>query len=288
MPKAVSVVIAGKTLSLSNLDKVMYPEAGFTKAQVIDYYTRIGPAMLPHLIGRPISLKRFPDGVDGMSFYEKRCPAHRPDWVGTCTIPVKHGEIAFCTVDGVETLAWLANIACLEIHAYLYKRTAPLVPTMMVFDLDPGAPASLIDSCHVGLLVRSLLEAQGLECLAKSSGSKGLHLYVPLNRPISFERTKAFARAVAVMLESRHPDHVTSVMAKSERGGKVFIDWSQNDAAKTTCCVYSLRARPRPTVSAPVTWAEVERAVRGGDPGGLLIEADDALARVARDGDGFA
>ncbi len=288
MPKAITVTIAGKQLSLSNLDKIMYPEAGFTKAQVIDYYTRIAPAMLPHLKDRPISLKRFPDGVDGMFFYEKRCPAHRPGWVGTCSIPVKHGEIAFCTVDGVETLAWLANIACLEIHAYLYKRTAPDVPTMMVFDLDPGEPATLLDSCQVGLHVRRLLAADGLECLAKSSGSKGLHLYVPLNTPTTFKRTKSYARAVAIALEKRFPERVVSVMAKSERVGKIFIDWSQNDAAKTTCCVYSLRARARPTVSAPLSWPEIERAARSGDVSGLVREAGAVLASVEREGDAFA
>jgi bifunctional non-homologous end joining protein LigD len=284
----VEVEIGGRRLSLSNLDKPMYP-SGFTKAQVIDYYTRVAPAMLPHLVERPITLKRYPNGSQGMFFYEKRCPAHRPRWIETERIVVKVGAIDFCIIEDVAALAWLGNIACLEIHAYLYKRGAPTVPTMMVFDLDPGAPAGLVDSARIALELKALLAAQGLESLVKFSGSKGLHVYVPLNHPrLSFERTKAYARAAAMALERRLPERVTSVMAKSERGGKVFIDWSQNDFAKTTCCVYSLRAQATPRVSAPVSWAEVERAASSGDAARLISEAPAVLEAVRRHGDAFA
>jgi bifunctional non-homologous end joining protein LigD len=288
MSSHVEVAIAGHRLSLSNLDKVLYPKTGFTKAQVIDYYLRIAPALLPHLERRPITLKRYPDGVEGMFFYEKRCPAHRPAWITTKRIAVKSGTIDFCLVEDASSLVWLANIACLEIHAYLYRAESSTTPTMMVFDLDPGEPAGLLDSCGIGLHLRRLLGAQGLECLAKASGSKGLHVYVPLNRPVTFERTKSFARAVALAMEQRFPERVTSIMAKSERGGKVFIDWSQNDRAKTTCCAYSLRARERPTVSAPLRWSEIEAAVASGDAGALVFEADQVLRRVEKDGDLFA
>ncbi|MBA3709803.1 MAG: ATP-dependent DNA ligase [Planctomycetes bacterium] len=292
MSRAVEVAIAGRKLSLTNLDKVLYLDAGFTKAQVIDYYTRIASVMLPHLEDRPITLKRYPNGSGGMFFYEKRCPVYRPDWVQTATIAVKSGSIDFCIVDGVPTLAWLANLACLEIHTYLYRSAHPDVPTSMVFDLDPGAPAALLDACRIGLQLRRLLADHGLACVAKTSGSKGLHVHVPLNPrgrgAPSFEDTKDYAHTVALAMERRFPDQVTSVMAKAERPGKVFIDWSQNDRSKTTCCVYSLRAQPRPTVSAPVTWAEIERAVTRGDAGGLVREADAVLARASQEGDLFA
>ncbi|MBA2479135.1 MAG: ATP-dependent DNA ligase [Planctomycetes bacterium] len=291
MSRSVEVMIAGKKLVLSNLDKVLYDETGFTKGQVIDYYTRIAPVMLPHLAQRPITLKRYPNGSGGMFFYEKRCPVYRPSWVKTATIDVKSGTIDFCIIDSPYALAWLANLACLEIHTYLAKAGSPDVPTMVVFDLDPGAPAALLDSCRIAVRLRKLLAAQDLQCLVKASGSKGLHVYVPLNPSgrggATFADTKDFARAVAMAMEKRFPDEVTSVMAKVERPGKVFIDWSQNDRAKTTCCVYSLRAQPRPTVSAPVSWAEIERAVERADAAGLVREAPDVLAQSAH-GDDFA
>jgi bifunctional non-homologous end joining protein LigD len=292
MSRAVEVGIGGKKLSLSNLDKVLYPEAGFTKANVIDYYTRIAPAMLTHLDERPITLKRYPNGSGGMFFYEKRCPVYRPSWIATSTIAVKNGSIDFCIVDSVAALAWLANLACLEIHTYLHRAGRPEVPTMLVFDLDPGEPAELLDSCRIALRLRELLSAQGLRSLAKTSGSKGLHLYVPLNPrgrgAPTFDDTKEYARAVALTMERSFPDEVTSVMAKSQRPGKVFIDWSQNDRAKTTCCVYSLRAQPRPTVSAPLAWTEIERAVARGSATGLVREAPEVLAMVEERGDPFA
>jgi bifunctional non-homologous end joining protein LigD len=287
MSASSELTIDNRRLTVTNLDKVMYP-SGFTKAQVIDYYVRIAPAMLPHLAEHPITLKRYPDGAAGWFFYEKRCPVHRPDWVDTTAIRVKSGVIDFCFADDPATLAWLGNLASLELHTYLYRRADPSTPTMMVFDLDPGAPAGLLDSCRIGLELRGLLRAHGLEALAKASGSKGLHVHVPLNTPIGFERTKAYARATALALERRLPEAVTSVMSKSERTGKVFIDWSQNDFAKTTCCVYSLRARERPVVSAPVTWEEIERAVASGDAEPLLRDAPAVLDLVRRRGDLFA
>jgi bifunctional non-homologous end joining protein LigD len=283
----VAVQLAGKELVLSNLDKVLYPQPGFTKAQVIDYYLRVAPAMLPHLRRYPISLKRYPNGVDRGHFFEKRCPA-RPDWVATANVPVQGGSIDFCVVDNLHSLVWLANLACLEIHVYLAHGDTPDTPRMMVFDLDPGAPASLLECARVGVALRELLAHFSLESLVKVSGSKGLHVYVPLNRAATFEQTKGFARAVALLLERRHPDTVTSVMAKKERGGKVFIDWSQNDRSKTTVGVYSLRAREQPTVSAPVRWDEVAAAISAGDARGLTFDTEAVLARIDRLGDLFA
>jgi bifunctional non-homologous end joining protein LigD len=288
MSRAVEVEIGGRRLSLTNLDKLMYP-SGFTKAAVVDYYTRIAPALLPHLARRPITLKRYPEGSQGWFFYEKRCPAHRPPWIDTKRIEVKSGHIDFCLIGDVAGLAWLGNLACLEIHPYLYRVNAPRTPTMMVFDLDPGEPAALADSCRIALELKRLLGSQGLDCLVKVSGAKGLHLCVPLNDPrATFEQTKAYAHAAAIALEQRFPDRVTSVMAKSERGGKVFIDWSQNDFAKTTCSVYSLRAQPTPRVSAPVAWDEVERAAATGKTDPLLRDAPEVLELMPRRGDLFA
>lgn len=288
MSKITEVSIAGHRLRLTNLDKMLYPEASFTKAQVVDYYVRISGAMLPHLADRPISLKRYPEGVNGFFFFEKRCPVHRPAWVATSTIAVKTGSIDFCVVEDAASLAWLGNLACLEIHTYLYRRQAPHVPTMMVFDLDPGAPAGLHDCCEIALVLRDLLQRHGLQSFIKTSGSKGLHLSVPLNQPnVTFEQTKAFAKAAAQAVATRIPERATPIMAKSERSGKIFIDWSQNDFAKTTCCVYSLRARSRPTVSSPLEWRQVERATPA-TADRLLLEAPAVLADVAAHGDRFA
>lgn len=287
--KRVTVTVGGRELQVSNLDKVLYPEAGFTKRDVIDYLVRIAPVMLPHLHDRPLSLKRYPDGVDGMFFYEKRCPIHRPDWVCTRRVVLgTAGPIDFCIAHDEATLAWLGNIACLELHTHLYRVGDDQRPTMLVFDLDPGAPAGLRECLDIALLMRERLAAAGLECWAKTSGGKGLHLYVPLNTPVAFAATKAFARAVAEALARELPDRVTSVMAKADRPGKIFIDWSQNDRAKTTASAYTLRARAQPTVSTPVAWDEIVAARRRWRDGRLSFVASEVLARVERDGDLFA
>jgi bifunctional non-homologous end joining protein LigD len=287
--KVVEVEVEGHRLELSNLEKVFYPATGFTKGQVIDYYLRIAPALLPHLRGRPLTLKRYPDGVDGPFFYEKRCPRHRPAWVKTEKVWSEgNGEfIDFCVAGDVATLAWAANLADLELHTSLSLARDVEHPTMLVFDLDPGAPAGLVECCDVGLMVRDLLGRLGLRSFPKTSGSKGLQIYAPLDGRATYAETKPFAHAVARLLEAEHPDLVLSRMAKALRAGKVFVDWSQNDAHKTTVCVYSLRARERPTVSTPLRWREVEAVARGRDGARLVFEAGDVLARVARSGDLF-
>jgi bifunctional non-homologous end joining protein LigD len=281
-----AVEIDGHRLKVSNLTKVLYPEAGFTKAEVIDYYVRIAPAMLPHIADRGVTLRRFPNGVDGQSFFEKRCPSHRPDWVGTFDGPGdRNGTIGYCALDSTAALAWSANLAALEVHAPMARGEDIDAPTLCVFDLDPGAPAAMPECAQVALEIRTVLEDLDLECLAKTSGSKGMQLYVPLNRPHTHEQCSSFAQAVAQVLEKHHGDRVTSVMKKSLRPGKVFIDWSQNSRHKTTVAVYSLRARAQPTVSTPVTWDEVDDAA-GGAP--LSFETGDVLDRVATLGDLFA
>jgi len=287
--KRVTVNVGGRELQVSNLDKVLYPEAGFTKRDVIDYLARIAPVMLPHLHERPLSLKRYPDGVDGMFFYEKRCPMHRPDWVCTRRVVLgTAGPIDFCIAHDVATLAWLGNIAALELHTHLYRVSDDQRPTMLVFDLDPGAPAGLRECLDIALLMRERLAHAGLESWAKTSGGKGLHLYVPLNTAVDFAATKTFARAFAESLSRELPDRVTSVMSKAERPGKIFIDWSQNDRAKTTASAYTLRARAQPTVSTPVTWDEIAAARKRWREGRLSFLASDVIKRVERDGDLFA
>ena len=286
----VTVEIEGHKLALSNLPKTLYPEAGFTKAQVIDYYTRIAPVLLPHLRGRPLTLKRYPNGVDAPFFYEKNCPSHRPPWVHTVTVPSEGstgGRIDYCVVDNLATLVWIANLASLELHPNLAIGTDVGTPQSVVFDLDPGPPATIIECARVALLIKGLLDHSGLECVVKSSGSKGMQLYIPLNTPVTYEETKTFARSVAQLLESRREAGVVSSMKKSIRGGKVLVDWSQNDRHKTTVSVYSLRARARPTVSAPLTWDEVAAAAEG-DAAAATFEADAVLRRVETHGDLFA
>ncbi len=287
---SVEVDVAGRHLLLKNLDKVFYPQAGFTKGDVIDYYARIAPVLLPHLRDRPLTMKRYPEGVDGMSFYEKRCPRHRPEWVHTEPVWSEgNGEfIDYCVVNDLPTLVWAASIADLELHTSLSRARAIDTPTLLVFDLDPGAPADVVTCCKVAVILRRLLERLELESFPKTSGSKGVQVYVPLNVPVGYDDTKPFAHAVARVLERAHPDLVVEQMKKQLRAGKVLVDWSQNDPHKTTVCVYSLRARPRPTVSAPVTWAEVEKAARTGRGDGLALEASDVLRRVERSGDLFA
>lgn len=285
-----AVTVEDRELELSNLDKVLYPKTGFTKGELIDWYARIGEVLLPHLRGRPLTLKRYPNGVEGKHFYEKRCPGHRPDWVTTASVwsDSREGEIDFCVVEDVATLVWLANLADIELHTSLAKAAAIEQPTAMVFDLDPGAPADIVDCCQVAIWLRGLFEQLGLSCYPKTSGSKGMQLYVPLNGDVSYADTKPFAKAVAEALETKFPDRVVSQMSKAKRPGKVLIDWSQNDRHKTTVCVYSLRAKERPTVSTPLEWDEVEAALEAGDAEALVFDHAAVLERVAAKGDLFA
>jgi bifunctional non-homologous end joining protein LigD len=268
----------------------MYPETGFTKGAVIDYYARIAPAIVPHLRGRALTVTRWPNGVEGKHFFEKRCPSHRPDWVRTERVWAgnRAGEIDFCVCDGRPTLVWLAQLAALELHPSLSLAEAVQRPTALAFDLDPGAPATIVECCRVALLIRELFERLGLQCFPKTSGSKGMQVYVPLNSEISYEATKPFARAVARALERAEPELVLSRMTRQLRRGKVFVDWSQNDRHKTTIVAYSLRARERPTASAPLAWEEVEHAAASGDRDSLAFEAGDVLRRVEQRGDLFA
>jgi bifunctional non-homologous end joining protein LigD len=286
----VEVEVGGRQLKLSNIDKVLYPEAGFTKGQVIDYYTRIAPALLPHLHQRALTLKRYPNGVDGQFFYEKNCPKHRPPWVETLSVwsARNKADVNYCLIDELAGIVWVANLASLELHTSLSHARDVQRPSMLVFDLDPGSPATVVECGRVAFWLREVLDDLGLQAFPKTSGSKGLQIYVPLNTPVTYAETKPFAHAMAKLLEQRHPGEVLSVMTKDLRTGKVFIDWSQNDDSKTTICVYSLRARPRPTVSTPVTWDEVQRVVDSGDPEDLVFEAADVLHRVEKDGDLFA
>jgi bifunctional non-homologous end joining protein LigD len=294
-----AVEVEGRRLELSNLDKVLYPAVGFTKAQVIDYYTRIAPVILPHLAGRPVTRVRFPNGVEEKSFFEKQCPEHRPDWVATVTVPVRGtgrfgGEgrgprdVDFCLVEDLPTLVWLANLAALELHTSLARAVDMDSPTLVVFDLDPGPPAGLVECARVGVWLREVLAQLGLSSVIKTSGKKGLQLYVPLNTPVTYEDTKPFAHAVAKHLEGEHPELVVSKMKKDLRGGKVFVDWQQNVDFKTTVGAYSLRAMERPTVSTPVSWDEVERAAEREDPELLVFDAQAVLERAEREGDLFA
>jgi bifunctional non-homologous end joining protein LigD len=281
------VTVAGRELALSNLGKVLYPEAGFSKGQVIDYYARIAEVLLPHLRGRPLTMKRYPDGVEGPHFYEKRCPSHRPEWVQTARIwsESHKDDIDFCVIEDLPTLIWAANLADLELHSSLSLAAAMDRPTAIVFDLDPGAPADVLDCAQVALWIRGLFEQLGLRSYPKTSGSKGIHLHVPLNTEVTYEQTKPFAKAVAETLEAKFGDRVVASMAKRKRAGRVLIDWSQNDRHKTTVSVYSLRAKPRPTVSTPLEWEELEAALAAADAGRLVFDADQVLRRVNEKGD---
>jgi len=257
---------------------------------VIDYYVRIAPAILPHLAGRPLTLKRYPNGTDAGHFYEKRCPKHRPDWVHTAPVwsDREDGEINFCVCDDLPTLVWMAQLAALELHPSLSLAERMETPTALAFDLDPGEPATIVECCRVALLLRELFGAFGVECFPKSSGSKGLQVYVPLNTDVTYETTKPYAQAVARLLERDHPDERSAKMTKKLRKGKVFVDWSQNTESKTTIAVYSLRAKDRPTASAPVEWDEVERAAKDEDPELLMFEAGEVVDRFEDRGELFA
>jgi bifunctional non-homologous end joining protein LigD len=284
------IQVEARKLRLSNREKVMYPSTGFTKGQLVDYYADVAPVLLGHLMRRPLTLKRYPDGVDGEFFYEKRCPSHRPEWVTTAAVRSDRldEKIDYCVVEDLPTLIWVANLAGIELHPSLSRAQDIEAPTSLVFDLDPGAPAGLKECARVALQIRELFDTLGLQCLAKSSGSKGMQVYVPLNTPVTYGQTKPFARAVAELLEKQHPKLVLSRMSKSLRGGKVLIDWSQNDPHKTTVCVYSLRARERPAVSTPLMWEEVEQASRWRRERELSLEPAALLARVEQHGDLFA
>ena len=284
-----AVDIQGRHLKLSNLEKVLYPAIGFTKKDVIDYYARIAPAMIPHLAGRALTRKRYPDGVEGEPFFEKNAPMHKPEWVKTA--PIWSGRnrktIHYVLADDLPTLIWLANLAALELHPSLALAEDITCPTEMVFDLDPGPPANIVQCCQVGMWLREIFEHFGLHSFPKTSGSKGLQIYVPLNTPTKYELTKMFAHALAQLLEHDHKDLVLSEMSKQARTGKVFVDWSQNDEHKTTVAVYSLRAREHPTVSTPVKWEEVERCFKKKDAGLLVFEAPQVVARFEKMGDLF-
>jgi bifunctional non-homologous end joining protein LigD len=282
------VVVEGRRLSVSNLDKVLYPAVSFTKAEVLDYYARVAPALLPHLGDRAVTLRRFPNGPAGGSFYEKNCPRGRPEWVPTAPIQGEDGTIEFCRIDSVAALTWVANLAALELHTPMARVDDPDAPTMVVFDLDPGAPAGILECAEVALLIRHVLEDLGLECVVKTSGSKGLQVYLPLNTPTTYGRTAGFSRTVAQALESAEPKKVVSAQRKDLRRGKVLVDWSQNSRHKTTVCAYSLRATDDATVSTPLHWDEVEEAVDTGDASGLRFRTPEVLERVADLGDLFA
>ena len=287
MPAKSTLQIEGRAVDVSNVDKVFYPQTGFTKGDVIDYYIRIAPVLLPHLHGRPVSLKRYPDGVEGFFFYEKRCPPNRPRWMKTARVAkTEGGHINYCLINDLPSLVWAANMANLELHTFLHRAPALQRPSFLAFDLDPGPPATIVECFGVALLLRKVFSALGLECFGKTSGSKGFQLYVPLNTKVTYERTKAFARTAAEVLEARVPDLVVSRMKKELRKGKVFIDWSQNDDKKTTATVYTLRAKATPTVSTPLLWKEIESAYSRKKI--LSFTSDQVLKRVAKHGDLFA
>lgn len=299
MATSQQVEVDGRELKLTNLDKVLYPETGFSKGEVVDYYAKVAPTIVPHLKGRALTLRRFPEGVDDTdaAFFEKRCPKHRPDWVKTAAVEAgpHAGVIDFCVCEDRPTLVWMAQLAAIELHPSLSLAATPDQPGVLAFDLDPGAPANVVDCCKVALRVRELFDHFGLQCFPKTSGSKGLQVYAPLNNnEVTYEAddedgegTKPLARAIAQLLEKQTPKEVVSKMKKVERKGKVFVDWSQNHRRKTTIAVYSLRARERPTVSTPISWEEVEHAVKKEDADSLVFEAKDVLKRIERDGDLF-
>ncbi len=276
-----AVEVGGRTLQLSNLDKVLWPATGFTKGQMIGYYARVAPAMLPHLAGRPITLRRWPNGVDAPSFFEKNCPSHRPAWMRTAA----QGNVAYCLLEEPADVVWTANLAAIELHPTLASAPDLDRPKAIVFDLDPAAPADVVTCARVALLIRAVLDRLDLAGWVKTSGSKGLQLYVPLNGPVGYEETRSFALGLARLLEKAHPDLVVTTQDRSVRPGKVLIDWSQNHQTKTTVSVYSLRARPEPGVSTPVTWDEVDDALRDGDSGRLRFSPEAVLERVKAKGD---
>ncbi|HBG26873.1 MAG: hypothetical protein A2Y10_07595 [Planctomycetes bacterium GWF2_41_51] len=280
-----TITIEGKKLTLTNLSKVLYPKTGFTKANVIDYYRRIAPYILPHLRNRPVTLKRYPHGVDSSFFYQKNCPLH-PDWLKTSK-PNESFKENFCLVDDLPSLIWIENLASIEIHTLLATTKNLEQPEMLVFDLDPGEPASLLDCLKVSLIMRDMLEGLGLKSFPKTSGGKGLHFYLPLNTVVTYEQTSNFAKTVAQIMEKHFPNLVVSKMNKELRKGRVFVDWSQNSRHKTTACIYTLRARPQPTVSMPVTWKEIEITLKKTNAESLIYTPEQAIEKLEREGDLF-
>ena len=283
------IEIAGKRLPLSNLEKDLYPSYGFTKAHILEYYRRIAQFILPHLQDRALTLKRYPEGVDQDFFFEKRCPSHRPAWAKTAEIIRENGErMTVCLVNDLETLMWVENLASLELHVPLARAGSPETPDSLVFDLDPGDPADILDCARVALILRDLLIPLQLTSYVKTSGQKGLHVFVPLNRKeTTFEDTKKFSKAVAEIMQKNYPDLVTAKMAKEYRKAKVFINWSQNDSSSTMICVYSLRAREKPFVSFPLAWRELENLAGQGDPEKLQVIHSEAVRRAEKQGDLF-
>lgn len=282
-----AMTIGGKRLTFSNLNKPLYPSA-FTKGEVIEYYRGVSPAILPHLKDRAVTLKRYPNGTAAPFFFEKNCPVHRPDWVKTAEVRGNTSVNQHCVLGDIPSLLWAANLAALELHIPLAKTGHPDRPTVMVYDLDPGPPATLADCIQLGLQLRDMLGRLGVECLAKTSGSKGLHVYVPLNTPtVTFDQTKHFAQTLALLFERQNPDRVTATMSRARRTGKVFVDWSQNDQHKTTACVYTLRATEEPRVSTPVTWNELEAVRRSGKLERLAFTPAQVVERVREQGDLF-
>jgi bifunctional non-homologous end joining protein LigD len=281
--------IAGRNLSLSNLEKDLYPSYGFTKAHVLNYYRLVSPFILPHLRDRALTLKRYPNGVAEEYFFEKRCPAHRPSWVATAEIPRDDGEqMTVCLVNDLDTLMWVENLASLELHVPLARTGFPGRPDAVVFDLDPGDGADIMDCLRVALILRDLLSSLKLSCLPKTSGMKGLHVFVPLNHEkTSFDDTKKFSKSVASVLERNYPGLITAKMAREQRRKKVFINWSQNDSSKTMVCVYSLRAGEKPTVSFPLTWIELEKLSSKGNPDKVQVLHSEAVSRLQKSGDLF-
>jgi bifunctional non-homologous end joining protein LigD len=297
MKARTTVQVGDRQLSVSNLDKVYWPATGTTKAELLRYVVEVAPAMLPHLAHRPVTLKRYPEGVDGQSFFEKRCPSHRPEWLGTTWLPKRGPDargtrdevIEHCDLADVAALVWAANLGAIELHVPMARAPDPTVPRAVVFDLDPGAPADVVTCAEVALRLKDVFDRLALTAVPKTSGGKGLQLYVPVNRDgLSYDVTRRFSREVAQLLERVHPELVVSNQNKQERVGKVLIDWYQNHLTKTTVCVYSPRARERPTVSTPVSWDEVDEAARRRDAALLRFEMDAVLERVSVHGDLFA
>jgi len=289
MSQKSQLVVEGRTLAVSNLDKVLYPKDGFTKGDLIHYYIQIAPVLLPHLKDRPLTMKRYPNGVEAEFFYEKNCPTHRPKWVQTATVWSEGNQrhMNYCLAQDLPTLVWAANLADIELHTSLSRKKDVARPTMMVFDLDPGAPADVVQCCQVGLWLREILQALKLKSWAKTSGSKGLQIYVPLNTAVTYDETKELSHALAEYLEREHPDLVVSKMSKALRKGKIFVDWSQNDEHKTTICVYSMRAKEQPTVSTPLTWEEVATTAKKKDAKRLVFRCGQTVKRVEKMGDLF-
>ena len=282
-----SMKIGSRQMAFTNLQKALYP-SGYTKAEVIGYYLKIAPVMLPYVKDRAVTLKRYPNGSGAPFFFEKNCSAHRPGWMKTALVPGTEGGNHHCLLTDAASLAWAANAAALELHVPLAKAARQDRPTVMVYDLDPGAPATLLDCVQLGLKLRDMLADLGLKSFAKTSGSKGLHLYVPLNAPrVTFEQTKNFSHALAQLFEQQNKDRVTTIMSKARRPGKVFVDWSQNDQHKTTACAYTLRATESPQVSTPVSWKELEAVAKSGDVNKLVFSPEQVIARVAKFGDLF-